>query len=288
LLGFFSGDNHAVFLKDLSEDLISEMGNRIEADHHAPRCILQSFGIPDLFGRNFRDIFHLYRDTPVKVLRDVCETLQLYDLVDLLEKSIPRVTKSLRPVLTLDEVRKLGKIDDRPISHHHSRAAVLIFADGEVGCNAKSYASFFKSLNNKSEVNIIQCRDCWNLTRERRMKEFSLRRAKGEIQRLDRSIKKVKRGKQWQQVEQQTEIMKLTSELQMQRQTVERLEKELEEIEAKVWKEGKNAETAASKMIDRWIQRQGWCEWRKVKSLKEGRVGDKGLRFCPKKKGVWL
>ena len=244
------------------------MGNRIEADDHATRCILQSFGIPDHFSRNFGDLFHFFSDTPVKLLRDVCEALQLYDLVDLLEKPIPRVTKSLRPVLTLDEVRKLGKIGARPIAYH-SRAAVLILAGSEDDSYVKSCESFFKSLDNKSEVNIIQCGDRLKLAREwQHMTESSLIRAKAELQRLYRSIKNVRRGEQWQQVEQQNEMIKLTSQFQMQRQTVEQLEKELEEIKAKEKKEEENIKTAASKVIDRWTQRQGWCKWRKVLSLR--------------------
>jgi len=249
-----SGDTHTALFKDLSKEVISEMGNRINADHHTTRRILQSFEIPDHFLRKFGDIFHLFPDTPVKLLRDVCETLQLYDLVELLEKPIPRITKSLRPVLTLDEVRKLGKIDGRPVSHH-SRAAVLIFADSEDDSNVKSCESFFKSLNNKSEVTIVQCSDLLKLARKRSDIElFRLNKATAE--RWDRSIKNVRRGEQWQQVEQQIEMMKLTSQLQMQRQTVEQLEKELEEVEAKEKREEENIKTTASKVIDRWIQRQ--------------------------------
>ena len=243
LFVFFSGDTHTVLFKDLSKEVISEMGKRINADHHTTRRILQSFEIPDHFLRKFGDIFHLFPDTPVKLLRDVCEALQLYDLVELLEKPTPHVTKSLRPVFTLDEVRKLGKIDARPISHH-SRAAVLIFANSEDNSNVKSCESFFKSLNNKSEVTIVQCNDLLKFGRNE-MELVSLSRAMAEVQR---------RGEQWHQVEQQIKMMKLTSELRM------------------------NIETAASKAIDRWIQRQGWCKWIKVLSL----------RTVPPKRDVFL
>ena len=276
IVRIFSDDAHNIFFKDLDEEVIREMGNRIEAGDHATRRILQSFGIPDPFHGRIPDIFHLFPDTPVKLLRDVCEALQYYDLVDLLAKPISNLTKSLRPVLTLDEVRKLRKTDGRPI-YYHSRAAVLIFADSDDDSNVKSCETFFKSLNIKSEVNIIQCRDL--LTRELQLADMNLSRAKEEVQRLQRSIEKGKRGEQSQQVEDQTNMMELTSELQMRRQKVEQLEKELKETEVR----------STSTVIDKWIQRQGWCEWRKVKSLKEGRVEDKGLWSCPKKsKGVWL
>ena len=247
----FSGDTHTVFFKDLSKEVISEMGNRMEADHHATRRILQSFGIPNHFSKNVRDIFHLFSDTPVKLLRDVCEALQLYDLVDLLEKPIPRVTKSLRPVLTLDEVRKLGTVDGCPISYR-SLAAVLIFADSEDDSNVKSYETFFKSV--KCEVTIIQTRDLLELAHE--LGRLNRKRKKAKVQRLTRRLEEAKQA--WQQVEQQTKTMKLTSELQMQRQNAEQLEKEYKEIEAKDRKEKENVETAALTVIDRWIQRQGW------------------------------
>ena len=209
------------------------MTNRIKADHRAPRDILQSFGITGYY-RGFHDIFKLFPDTPVKLLRDVCEVLQLYDLVDLLQKPAqpkPHVTKSLRPVLTLDEVRKLGKTDARPISYH-SRAAVLIFVESESDSNVKSYESFFKSLNNNSEVIIIQCDGIMKLIKERSELQFRLL--------ADATVRF--RGKPSWYIQKP-------------------LEKELAEIEAKQRKEEENVETAASTVVDRWIQHQGWYKW---------------------------
>ena len=241
---FFSDDTHTVFFRDLSADVISEVTNRIEADHRAPRDILQSFGITGYY-RGFRGIFKLFPDTPVKLLRDVCEVLQLYDLVDLLQKPVqpkPHVTKSLRPVLTLDEVRELGKSDARPISYH-SRAAVLIFVESENDSNVKSYESFFKSLNNNSEVIIIQCDGIMKLMKERRELQF---RPLADATARFRGIPS------W--------------------YTQKRLEKELAEIKAKQRKEEENVETAASTVVDRWIQHQGWYKWQKG--------GGWGARVC--------
>ena len=277
LLSFFSGDTHAVFIKDLSKEVISEMGNRMEADHYATRCILQSFGIPDHFrGSKFRDISHLFPDTPVKLLRDVCEALQLYDLVDMLEKPIPHLNKTLRPVLTLDEVRKFERIDDRPISYH-SRAAVLIFANIEDASFIKSCESFFKSLNNKSEVTIIQTIDLLELALE--LEQIKRKQRIAKVQRLSHIMEDDAKqaGPLQQPLEQQTKTMKLISELQMQRQTPEQLEKKYKEIEAKERKEKENVETAALTVIDRWIKRQGWCKVVSEKSL--GSVSFRGRNF---------
>ena len=250
---FFSDDTHTVFFIDLSADVISEVTNRIIADHRATRHILQSFGITGYY-RGCHDIFELFPDTPVKLLRDVCEVLQLYDLVDLLEKPIqpkPHVTKSLWPVLTLDEVRKLGKTDARPLSYH-SRAAVLIFAESENDSNVKSYESFFKSLNNNSEVIIIQCDGIMKLLKERSNIQSRLSAARGRFLGTPNSAPFRSRESQIQRLEQ--------------------LEKELAEIEAKRWKEKGNVETTASTVIDRWIQHQGWYKWKKG--------GGWGARVC--------
>lgn len=67
---FFSDETHTVFFRDLSADVISEVTNRIKAGHRATRHILRSFGITDYY-RGFHDIFELFPDTPVKLLRDV-------------------------------------------------------------------------------------------------------------------------------------------------------------------------------------------------------------------------
>ena len=240
---FFSDETHTVFFRDLSADVISEVTNRIKADHRATRHILRSFGITDYY-RGFHDIFELFPDTPVKLLRDVCEVLQLYDLVDPLEKPIqpkPHVTKSLRPVLTLDEVRKLGKTDARPISYH-SCAAVLIFAESENDSNVKSYESFFKSLNNNSEVIIIQCDGIVKLSKEWIKLQFRPAEPTGGFPGVP----------SW--------------------YTQKPLEKESAEIEAKQRKEEENVETAASTVVDRWIQHQGWYKWKKG--------GGWGARVC--------
>ena len=74
----------------------------------------------------------MFPDTPVKLLKEVFEALQLYDLIDLLEEGKPRATRSLRPALRLQEIEKLRNPDDRPISYHSS-VAVLIIDFGETG-----------------------------------------------------------------------------------------------------------------------------------------------------------
>ena len=49
------------------------------------------------YSRNsgFIEILGMFPGTPVKLLKEVFEALQLYDLIDLLEEVKPRATRSL-------------------------------------------------------------------------------------------------------------------------------------------------------------------------------------------------
>ena len=99
----------------------------------------------------------MFPDTPVKLLKEVFEALQLYDLIDLLEEGKPRATRSLRPALRLQEIEKLRNPDDRPISYHSSVAVLII--DFMETCDTEGIEEFFKGLNTKSEVTVMRCRN---------------------------------------------------------------------------------------------------------------------------------
>ena len=99
----------------------------------------------------------MFPDTPVKLLKEVFEALQLYDLIDLLEEGKPRATRSLRPALRLQEIEKLRNPDDRPISYHSSVAVLII--DFAETCDTEGIEKFFKGLNTKSEVTVMRCRN---------------------------------------------------------------------------------------------------------------------------------
>ena len=95
----FSGDDHNLCWKDLSEEVISELDIRLKGDQTAFKQICQSFGMDSsqFYSRNsvFIEILGMFPDTPVKLLKKVFEALQLYDLIDLLEEGKPRATRSL-------------------------------------------------------------------------------------------------------------------------------------------------------------------------------------------------
>lgn len=96
-------------------------------------------------------IFDLFPDTPVKLLKEVFEALQLYDLAELLEKDKPR---SLRSALPLEEIKKLRQCSDRP-TVFHSQVAVLIIDDAKENASVKNIISFFKDLSSDSKTDVV-------------------------------------------------------------------------------------------------------------------------------------
>ena len=156
-----SGDDHKLCWKDLSGEVIRKLEGRLKNDQTAFKQICQSFGINrsrfSYWKGAFSGILSMFPDTPVKLLKEVFEALQLYDLIDLLEEGKPRATRSLRPALRLQEIEKLKNPDDRPISYHSSVAVLII--DFEETFDTEEIEKFFKGLNTKSEVTVMRCRN---------------------------------------------------------------------------------------------------------------------------------
>ena len=162
----FSGDDHKLCCKDLGGEVIKKLEGRLKNDETALKQIFQSFGIDRLRASTFSGILSMFPDTPVKLLKEVFEALQLYDLIDLLEEEKSRATRSLRPALRLQEIEKLRNPDDLPISYHSSVAVLII--NYEKNSDTEGIEKFFKGLNNKSEVTVMHYRNFneKNITRE--------------------------------------------------------------------------------------------------------------------------
>ena len=141
--------------------VISEIRERLRRDGDVFKRVLQSFGITKntLPLRNFSSIFQLFPDTPVTMLKDVFEALQLYDLLELLEiKSAIKPHSSLQLANTLDEIKKLNGVADLPTTYH-SCGAVLIITDDENVSSASAIKTLFTDLDNKSDVTEILIQD---------------------------------------------------------------------------------------------------------------------------------
>ena len=112
-------------MKDVSEEIVGELTRRLDRDQVSRDMFYKSFGLDQhkkLPGMRTQVIGELFPDTPINLLKDVCKALQLYDLVDLLEKAKPR---TLRPALPLTEMAKLPNGSNRPTTIY-SKAKVLI------------------------------------------------------------------------------------------------------------------------------------------------------------------
>ena len=140
----------------MNERVISKIRERLKRDSDAFKRVLQSFGITKnpLPLRNFSSIFQLFPDTPVTMLKDVFEALQLYDLLELLEIKSIKPHRSLQLAYLLDEIKKLNGVADLPTTYH-SCGAVLIITDDEEVSGASAIKTLFTDLVNKSDVTEI-------------------------------------------------------------------------------------------------------------------------------------
>ena len=142
----------------MNRRVISKIQDRLDRDGDALERILESFGITKNRRSRLRNIFSIYQllsDTPVTMLKDVFEALQLYDLLELLEiKSAIKLHRSLQLAYTLDEIKKLNVVADLPTTYH-SCGAVLIITDDETVSSASEIKTFFTDLENNSDVTEI-------------------------------------------------------------------------------------------------------------------------------------
>ena len=251
---------HKLCYKDLPQHVTTELRGRIEAaDSDSGRLILQSFGISSdiMLLENVADILNVFPETPVKLLKDVFEALQLYDLVELLEEPAnPLSAESLQLAFSLDEIQKLRNTAGRPISCH-SRAAVLIFAKDTQDSSVKGIETFFKDLNLNSKVTVIQYRNWSGVTAQMGNRRSPLERTQDEIRWINEQLKT--------ETEREA-IIELKSELESKMETLEQVQEGLQELH----EEDMNVLRAALMVIKEWIQRQGWCKLSNTFVLRAG------------------
>lgn len=135
--------------------LNAELITRLNRDPVAQKTFRESLGLDsslDSFPHVLEVLNELFPDTPVKLLQDVFEALQLHDLVDLWKKLKPRV---LRPALPLEEIRKVSNASRR--TRFCKKAAVLIVDNKPFPQHsyAQRIGSFFKDFNSESNVTTV-------------------------------------------------------------------------------------------------------------------------------------
>ena len=189
-----------------------------------------------------RQIAHSFPYTPVDLMRQCFEALQMYDLVDLLEKAVK--TSSLRPVLSLGEVETL-RTGNLPTKSHNNVVVLVVNESADKDLNQK-IEGFFKELNSQNDVTVIG-----SSRLEEKLKQLDLKRNQMRLKQLNEAVKirEMYRSKSrkltWDDVV--SGIAQLEKEIAMNKPLVEEQLKASEEIKLII-----------TSTMDNWIQNQGW------------------------------
>ena len=264
-------------MRDLPAKVTKELKWQLQGDPVAEKWFYESFGLaPPEESRDpqvLEDLEILFPETPLILLKDVFDALQLCDLVDLLEKEKPR---TLRPSLPLRDIRIKPNYSNRP-TRFYSKAAVLTIGTGTLG-QIQGYTqrigSFFKEFNSRSKVTTISVAtysQVFKVLREwREIKEnFESGDTRWFETRLKRELqwfKEVLNAEEAEELERYVEMRKLNKKdrkLAFEKrinQTMEELQTESEKFEMS---------------LGQWITRKGWLKLRLTPYLIRTRVVSK-------------
>ena len=182
-----------------------------------------------------------FPNTPVDLMRQCFEALQMYDLVDLLEKAAK--TSSLRPVLSLGEVETL-RTGNIPTKSHNNVVVLVVNDSADKNFNQK-IEGFFKELNSQNDVTIIGS----SLSEEKlkELKDFKWKQKRLKQLLLENIFLQLSGDDDFYGVK--FEIAQLEKEMEMNKPLVEELLKENEETK-----------TIITSTMDNWIQNRGWLK----------------------------
>ena len=196
-----------------------------------------------------KQIAHSFPNTPVDLMRQCFEALQMYDLVDLLEKAVK--TSSLRPVLSSGEVETL-RTGNLPTKSHNNVVVLVVNESADKDLNQK-IEGFFKELNSQNDVTVIRSsmsEEKLKELKDLKQKQMHLKRLRGQqmqMKGLSKEVKK-KRNLLFRGNDELSEVIaQLEREMKMNKPLVkERL------------KENEEAKMIITSTMDNWIQNQGW------------------------------
>ena len=238
------------------------MDRKLSADRVGLDRVFRFFGLKVDF-RPFRhvscmrQIAHSFPNTPVDLMRQCFEALQMYDLVDLLEKAVK--TSSLRPVLSSGEVETL-RTGNLPTKSHNNVVVLVVNDSADKDLNQKIEV-FFKELNSQNDVTVIgsfrseeklkELNDLKCKQMHLKRKQMHLKRKQMHLKRVSKTVNlpltAIKRGWDDELIELEFKIVRLGKEMEMNKPLVEELLKENEETK-----------TIITSTMDNWIQNQGW------------------------------
>ena len=224
---------------------------KLSADKVALDRVFRFFGLkvdfrPSRHVSCMSQIAHRFPNTPVDLMRQCFEALQMYDLVDLLEKAVK--TSSLRPVLSLGEVETL-RTGNIPTKSHNNVVVLVVNDSADKDLNQK-IEGFFKELNSQNDVTVIGSSGSEEKLKELKdlkWKQMDLKRKQMDLKRKQRFwIGKGKNYWLFKTSGAKFEIAQLEKEIAMNKPLVEEQLKENEETK-----------TIITSTMDNWIQNQG-------------------------------
>ena len=235
------------------------MDRKLSADRVGLDRVFRFFGLKVDF-RPFRhvscmrQIAHSFPNTPVDLMRQCFEALQMYDLVDLLEKAVK--TSSLRPVLSSGEVETL-RTGNLPTKSHNNVVVLVVNESADKDLNQK-IEGFFKELNSQNDVTVIG-----SSRSEEKLKEMrDLKRNQMDLKRKQMHVKQLREmleiGKNhWLLT---AKKRKLDDELFKTKFEIAQLEEEIamnKPLVEELLKKNEETKTIITSTMDNWIQNQG-------------------------------
>ena len=235
------------------------MDRKLSADEVGLNRVFRFFGLkvdfrPSSHVSCMRQLAHNFPNTPVDLMRQCFEALQMYDLVDLLEKAVKTI--SLRPVLSSGEVETL-RTGNLPTKSHNNVVVLVVNESADKDLNQK-IEGFFKELNSQNDVTVIG--SSWSEEKLKRLRDLKrnqmdLKRKQMDLKRIS-EVAKIMEGiwSKSRKLRRDDEVSEITFE-------IAQLEKEIamnKPLVEEQLKENEETKTIITSTMDNWIQNQGW------------------------------
>ena len=234
---------------------------KLSADRVGLERVFRFFGLKVDFRHSMSvscmsQIAHSFPYTPVDLMRQCFEALQMYDLVDLLEKAVK--TSSLRPVLSLGEVETL-RTGNIPTKSHNNVVVLVVNDSADKDLNQK-IEGFFKEFNSQNDVTVIG--SSWS---EEKLKELrDLKRKQMDLKRKQMDLKRKQMDLDWRPMvlkeKRKSYWLSNTSTPPRTKFEIAQLEKEIamnKPLVEEQLKENEETKTIITSTMDNWIQNQG-------------------------------
>ena len=241
------------------------MDRKLSADTVGLERVFRFFGLkvdfrPSSHVSCMRQLAHSFPNTPVDLMRQCFEALQMYDLVDLLEKAVKTI--SLRPVLSSGEVETL-RTGNLPTKSHNNVVVLVVNDSADKDLNQK-IEGFFKELNSQNDVTVIgssRSEEKLKELRDFKWNQMVLKRNQTDLKRNQTRLKQLsevaKMGKGFWPKGRKHRCDNEVSEIKFE---IEQLEKEkaMEKLLVEeLLKENEETKTIITSTMDNWIQNQG-------------------------------